>query len=88
MTERLRAFKKALDRHAAGYSEGVLDGRRWAMTIKRSPDHRRTWLFAEDLAGGDVVSFNLYHLAHGPVLKPCEMSSDTVVDFVLRFQPD
>ncbi|TCQ98189.1 hypothetical protein EDF70_11130 [Neorhizobium sp. JUb45] len=79
----------ALETYATGYSEGEFSGRRWGMTINRSVDSRRIWLFAEDLAGSDIVSFNLYRLADGrPVLKPCEMSSDKVIDFVLKFQPD
>jgi hypothetical protein len=58
-------------------------------TVKRAGDNRRVWLFAEDLAGTDIVSFNLYRLADGrPELKPCEMSSNKIIDFVLQFRPD
>lgn len=87
--DNLAVFEMVLERHATGYSEGEFAGRKWGMTIKRSLDNRRIWLFAEDLAGSDIVSFNLYYLASGrPVLKPCEMSSGKVMDFVLNFHPD
>ncbi|MBY3473606.1 hypothetical protein HFN78_22255 [Rhizobium laguerreae] len=53
---------------------------------KRSQDGKRTWLYGEELSGTDIVSFNLYRLS-GPrsMLKPCEMSSTKVIEFVLGF---
>lgn len=58
------------------------------MTVKRSEDGKRTWLYGEELGGTDIVSFNFYRLIRsGPMLKPCEMSSATVVEFVLGFEP-
>jgi hypothetical protein len=83
------AFDEALDRIPTGYSSGQFSGRRWSATLKRDPDKRRIWLFAEDLAGTDIVSFNLYRLASGRLsLKPCEMSTGTVVAFVLGYRPE
>ncbi|TPP05867.1 hypothetical protein [Rhizobium glycinendophyticum] len=80
------AFERALEHFADGYSQGMFDGSRWGVTVKRSPDHKRIWLYAEDLAGTDIVSFNLYRLEiSGTALKPCEMSSDKVVAFVLGY---
>ncbi|TCR92700.1 hypothetical protein EV561_101136 [Rhizobium sp. BK376] len=81
------AFLKALAAIPTGYSEGDFNGRRWGATIKRSPDLKRIWLFAEDFSGSDIVSFNLYGLEDGRhALKPCEMSSEKVVAFVLGWQ--
>lgn len=83
------AFERALDRFADGYSQGVFDDRRWGVTVRRSPDQKRIWLYAEDLAGTDIVSFNLYRLENsGTALKPCEMSSHKVVAFVLGYHWD
>ena len=80
------AFERALERFADGYTQGMFEGRAWGVTIKRSADRNRVWLYAEDLAGTDIVSFNLYRLkGAGLTLKPCEMSSDKVVAFVLSF---
>ena len=46
-------------------------------------------LFAEELGGADRVSFNLYFLdGKPPLLKPCEMPQDKVVDFVLGCETD
>lgn len=82
-------FNAAFERLAEGYSEGVYDGRRFSLIVRRSEDGRRNSLFATDLAGNDIVSFNLYRVASGKTsLKPCEMSSEKVVGFVLNFRPD
>lgn len=43
-----------------------------------------TKVFAKDLSGTDFVSFNLYRLPRGYQLKPCEMSEEKVVNFVLN----
>jgi hypothetical protein len=81
-------FEQMLAALPTGYSEGHFEGARWGTTVKRSEDGRRVWLFAEELAGTDVVSFNHYILKEGPALKPCEMSSAKVVEFVLGFSRD
>ena len=80
--ERLRALPR-------GYSTGLIGDRRYGATIDLSPDGKRMKLFAEELGGNDHVSFNLYFTAGGkPVLKPCEMPQEKVIDFVLNYAPD
>ena len=82
-------FEAAFAKLAEGYSEGAYEGRRFGVTVRRSEDGRRNSLFARELAGTDIVSFNLYRFTSGKTsLKPCEMSAKKVVDFVLGFQPD
>jgi hypothetical protein len=82
-------FDAAFEKLAEGYSEGVYEGRRFSLIVRRSEDGRRNSLFARELAGPDIVSFNFYHVTPGKaLLKPCEMSSEKVVAFVLNFQPD
>ena len=49
----------------SGYGEGVYEGPRYGVTVRKSRDGKRTNLFARALAGGDVVSFNLYRLRSG-----------------------
>lgn len=84
----LSDFEHALAKLAGGYSEGRVQNRPWGVTVKRSADGKRIWLYGEELGGTDVVSFNLYVLSGASLaLKPCEMSSSKVVDFVLGFRP-
>jgi hypothetical protein len=83
------SFETALAAIPVGYSEGRYGGRRYGVTVQRSADGKRTSLFARDLAGTDIVSFNLYRLtSERELLKPCEMSSEKVVSFVLAYVAD
>jgi hypothetical protein len=77
----------ALETIAPGHSEGWYEGRRWSVTRDIGGDGRRQWLWAEELGGTDRISFNLYLLASGPALRPCEMPFEKVVAFVLGFRP-
>ena len=82
-------FYAAFEKLAEGYSEGAYEGRRFGLIIQRSEDGRRNSLFARELAGTDIFSFNLYRVTSGKIsLKPCEMSAAKVVAFVLDFRPD
>ena len=44
-------FDAAYAQHPEGYSEGVDEGRRFGVTVRRSGDGRRNSLFARELAG-------------------------------------
>jgi hypothetical protein len=82
-------FESALAAIPSGYGEGVYKGLRYGVTGRKSRDGKRTSLFAQALAGGDLVSFNLYRLRSGEgALRPCEMPVDKVVAFVLGYVPD
>ena len=82
-------FDAAFAKLAEGYSEGAYEGRRFGLIVRRSGDGRRNSLFARELAGTDIVSFNLYRVTSDrTLLKPCEMSAEKVVAFVLDFRPD
>ena len=82
----LQQFDAALASLPEGYIQGHFRGRPWGLTLKRSSDGRRIWLFGEELGGTEIVSFNYYRIATAkPLLKPCEMSSSKVIDFVLGF---
>lgn len=81
-----RDLEEALAEIPSGYSEGLFAGRRYGVTVARSEDGKRSNLFARELGGRDVVSFNLYRLTSGEhQLKPCEMSSAKVESFVLGY---
>ncbi|MBY3093487.1 hypothetical protein HFO68_33415 [Rhizobium laguerreae] len=81
-------FEDALAKLPDGYVDGYFGNRSWGVTVKRSQDGKRTWLYGEELSGTDIVSFNLYRLAGpGSILKSCEMSSAKVIEFVLGFEP-
>jgi hypothetical protein len=84
-----RDFESALAAIPSGYGEGVYEGLRYGVTVRKSRNGKRTSLFARALAGGDVVSFNLYRLrSDEDSLGPREMPAEKVVAFVLGYASD
>ncbi len=81
-------FVIALSDLDSGYRTGHFNGRRYGVTVERQVGARVIKLFAEELGGSNVVSFNLFSVGDGQsLLKPCEMNSEKVIDFVLGFIP-
>jgi hypothetical protein len=81
-------FRTALESIPEGHSLGMFQGLRYRVDKTIHTGGRSVKLFAKDLAGKDFVSLNLYHLAAGDVLKPCEMAEAKVRAFVLGYVPD
>jgi hypothetical protein len=78
--------EQALGNLPDGYVKGRFRDRTWSVTIQRSPDERRIWLYGSELGRTEIVSFNFYILsAAGPKLMQCEMWSTKVIDFALEF---
>ncbi len=80
-------FRTALDLIPEGHSLGTFMGRRYRVEKTSHAGGRSLKLFARELGGADFVSLNLYHLASGDVLKPCEMPEAKVRAFVMGFRP-
>ncbi len=43
--------------------------------------------YAKELGGRDFVSLNLFLTKQSPLLRPCEMSPQKVIDFLEHFEP-
>lgn len=83
------AFLSAFDALPRGGYGGTFEGKRYRLMKSILVAGRSQKLEAEELGGPDYISFNLYRLAGGEVLlKPCEMPSEKVIDFVLKVVPD
>lgn len=76
-----------MDALPTGWSTVMVDGRRWGVTITTHGDGASRSLQARELAGSAVVGANLYTTSSGPVLRPCDVSSDTVVAFLRSATP-
>lgn len=79
-------FRLALDAIPEGHSTGTFQNARYRVEKTTYTGGRSVKLYAHDLAGTDFVSLNLYHLASGDVLKPCEMPEAKVRAFVLGYR--
>ena len=81
-------FLSAFDALPKGSFTGMYKQRRYVVTRTDFSGGASQKLVAEELGGADYISLNLYRLASGARLKPCEMPTTKVVDFVLGFTPD
>lgn len=83
------AFVSAFDALPTGAYGGTFDGRRYRITKTVMATGRSQKLEAEELGGPDYISFNLYRLTGGEaLLKPCEMTEDKVISFVMGVAVD
>jgi hypothetical protein len=71
-----------------GTFHGQAHGRRYVVTRSLVAGGKGQKLVAEALDGSDYISLNLYHLAGGDLLKPCEMTEAKVVGFVMGLVVD
>ena len=70
-----------------GWSRVEYDGRGWGVTRTVHGDGRSESILAEALDGSDLVSANLYRVDGQDVLRPCEMPSENVFDFLEGLAP-
>ena len=80
-------LKELFDRLPVGWSVVTYDGRRYGVTRTVLTGGRSEKVLAEALDGSDLVSANLYRVGGEDVLKPCEMSSEKVLDFLRQQEP-
>ena len=65
-----------------GWSEVTYGGHRYGLTKITHAGGRSSSVYADQLAGSDVISANVYRTDAGDVLKPCEMPAAKVLDFL------
>lgn len=65
-----------------GATKMRLNGKKYLVTRKDFNQGRSTKVYAEELGGNDFISFNFYLTSKGEQLKPCEMPTQKVLDFL------
>ncbi|MEO3414448.1 hypothetical protein AAFO92_07325 [Roseovarius sp. CAU 1744] len=80
-------FLKVFDALPMGTFTGVSNGRQYIVTRQDFAAGNSQKLIAEELGGNGYISFNLYRLASGMRLYPCETTQEEVVDFVVNLRP-
>ncbi|MGR3617573.1 MAG: hypothetical protein ACU0BB_16245 [Paracoccaceae bacterium] len=81
-------FLKAFADLPTGAFTGLFKEKRYVVTKSAQTGGKVCKLIAEELGGTDYISLNLYFLASGALLRPCEMPEDKVVHFVLGICPE
>ncbi|CTQ33697.1 hypothetical protein [Jannaschia rubra] len=85
--DRARAVADALLDLPLGTFRGRSLGCDWIVTRSLFADGASEKLVARSLDGAGYVSLNLYRLASGPRLRPCEMPAARVAAFVADLVP-
>jgi len=76
------SFSQKLALLPIGTFRGSAHGKDWIVTRSLVSAGKGEKLVAEALDGSDYISLNLYHLASGDILKPCEMPEAKVRAFL------
>ena len=82
------SFVRALTALPIGTTMGRFGEQRYAVSKTLHAAGKSVKLVAEETGGQDYISLNLYILASGSRLYPCEMSRGKVIRFVEGFEPD
>lgn len=69
-----------------GASKVNYKGKKYLVTKTDFNQGRSTKVYAEELGGNDFISFNFYQTKKGENLKPCEMPTEKVFDFLALYQ--
>lgn len=81
-------LRSMFERLPEGWSLATYDGRRYGVTRTVAVGGRAQSVLAEELAGTDLVSANLYRVGDEDLLRPCEMPERKVLEFLAGVQPD
>ena len=87
MTDAERA-SDALHALPLGNFRAMAHGKEWIATRSLFAGGASEKLVARALDGTDYISFNLYRLERGPLLKPCEMPAAKVMAFLADLDLD
>jgi hypothetical protein len=67
-----------------GANDVRYQGKRYLLRKETLLDGKLLKIYAEELGGNNIVSGNYYSTMKGGMLKPCEMSDQKVIDFILH----
>jgi len=67
-----------------GTNNVLYKNRRYLLTKYTLLEGKLIKIYAEELGANDIVSGNYYPTMKGGMLKPCEMSDEKVIEFVLN----
>ncbi len=68
-----------------GYSTVIYRQKKYGVSRTDFNSGKSIKVFAEELGGKDFISLNYYITSTSESLKPCEMPTEKVIDFLLNF---
>jgi len=67
-----------------GANNVIYQKRRYLLRKETLLEDKLIKIYAEELGGNNIISGNYYPSMKGGMLKPCEMSDQKVIDFILN----
>ncbi len=77
-------IKRQIEAIPLGYSLVTFQGKRYGLSRMDFNSGKSKKIFAKELGGNNFISFNCY-FTQILQLRPCEMSEDKVIDFIMNF---
>ena len=75
-------FTKNIYEIPKGYSEMIYEGEKYGVTRTDFNNGKSLKVFAQQLGGSNIVSFNFYVTSSSENLFPCEMPKEKVIHFL------
>lgn len=69
-----------------GATEMFFNNKKYLVTRQDFNQGKSTKVYAEELGGNNFISFNFYLTKKGEQLKPCEMPTQKVLDFLAQIK--
>lgn len=82
--EQVHQIRSQIERIPLGYSVVVFQGKKYGLSRADFNEGKSKKIFAQELGGNDFISFNCY-FTQTLQLRPCEMSENKVIDFLMNF---
>ncbi|WP_299896523.1 peptide methionine sulfoxide reductase [uncultured Aquimarina sp.] len=77
----------AINRIPEGYSEVLYKKKKYSVTKDIYNNGKSFKIYAKELQGNDFISLNYYITSTAELLKPCEMSDQKVISFLMQLKP-
>ena len=82
----MQVFDKRLKELPLGSFYVYYNSKKYLVTKELYSNGKIIKIFARELAGNDIVSGNYFTTIKNGLLKPCEMSDQKVIDFVINLE--
>lgn len=76
----------AINRIPEGYSEVLYQNKKYSVTKDIYNNGKSFKIYAKELQGNDFISLNYYITSTSELLKPCEMSDQKVIRFLMQLK--
>jgi len=87
VSEELGELGELVERVPPGWTRVLHHGRSWGLSRTDHAGGRSVFVEADELGGPGRLSANVWLTADGPLLRPCEVPAEQVLDLLRRWVP-